>query len=66
MTDEEQLLLNVITSDSTTIAETLKDLLQCGKKNVREHGAVDGCISSSHFKPNENATMNKELERYRR
>lgn len=34
MTEEEKLLLEVIRSDSTTIAATLKKLLHCGKKQL--------------------------------
>lgn len=32
MSEEEKLLLDVVSSDPATIATTLKKLLQCGKK----------------------------------
>ena len=34
VTEEEKLLLEVITSDSTTIAATLRKLLHCGEKQL--------------------------------
>lgn len=37
MTEEEKLLLDVITSDPVTIATTLKQLLHCGKEQHRTH-----------------------------